>query len=330
MKARFRGIEFEVEDEKDLNLILSLTDERRKEMQSEIEVGREAKTEKRGWRKRSEIVAEAVEISKSGNMNFKQAMESLGIVNVKGTDYKLAGTLGYKKSRGYKNKRKPKFKKRVSRKFQRWTPEEDEIVLKYPVRKARTMLAGRTRMAIYTRLYTLQRGKVRNLRFKYEEGKETQVKDKKKWGWSDKEDKILKTCRTVSEAAKFLPGRSKASIYTRRGLFGLSKRQRAPAETRQIKAKMELVEEDNLSFDIFKKDPEEKDKTQILLDVIKHSDTAKRKLAVRDLVSVFQITIGEAKALIMDIFQQQSRISKRLNVGKMVLSNPSDPILSFE
>jgi hypothetical protein len=286
MKAKFKGIEFEIENEIDLRLVLSLADGGSEQVYSQEE----------------EEIKPDVKLDKP--------------------------------KRTYNTRRR-------SRKWKHWTAEEDAILKKYPLSKAKTMLPGRTMASMRIRL-DRQAGKrgglpAKTLNFEFKDGKERQLKFPTH-GWTSEMDEIVKTY-PIDEAAKRL-SRTKSSVYNRRRTLKIAKKQRhkfigvrVDGQVRGKAVKPEapkMPEASKISFDIFKNDAEEAQKTEILLDLIKHSRTANRKISLNELVSVFQITVSEAKALVMDIFQQQFRINKILGLKKIILSNPSSPILSFE
>jgi hypothetical protein len=367
MKAKVKGVEFEVNNEEDLKLLskfISRTEDEEFE-KAEKTVMQEAEAEDRDSK-----ISQAVEISKREGISFGRACRKIGFI-AKGGDYRKAKHFGYKKSKqkqtlrdemiaravrlsaekgialslacqelgfyasspdyklakklGYKKysfrNKSSGWKKRKSMRFQRWTLAEDNIIKNNSPHRAKKLLSGRTMLAVYVRrkqlgVTSVRKGKLaKKIVFHMKDGKEVfvdKVKGKKWQKFTAEEDEIIRT-KSLQEAIKILPHRSKTSIYRRRWEKGWAKKQK-PTITKPTF--------EGITFDIFSRDENAQEKGNLYMAVLEHSARKKSPLTTREVSTVMQISIGEAKALLMDTFQQQHKIYEQFKTaGKMVLKN---------
>jgi len=247
-------------------------------------------------------------------------------------------------------KKKRKYKK--SRKHKAWTSEEDEIVMSKSPKRAAKLLHGRTIPAIYNRKMRLSDGSLVK--------KTNKRKKSKRIPWTNSEDEIVKKY-SPEEATKYLPNRTKRAVYSRRIKLGVSGRKtpkkhsrfeqweidiiknNSPKEAQRLLShrlkgtiydkryalglsKKKVKKKEEIKFDIL-----DKEQSNIMLGMVEHSLRKKKPLALAEITKTFGISVSEARALLLDVFQQAGRIMKFIKQSKKVrMINPSgDPSLEF-
>jgi hypothetical protein len=256
VKAFVKGVEFEISDDKDVELLALFVSGDKPQDDLKKSRKRVEPIIRKVMASRKERVRQAVLLAKEKGISFGEAAKQIG-VPVCGPTYKLARELGY--SGNFKGKKHKHRRYRKSRRFLAWTQDEDNVVLENTPKKAKKLLA-RTFPAIYMRRRQLKQKK------KITEKKETPV------------------------------------------------------------GKQKIPE---LSFDMLSRNAtcgrtweQTQDKTNLYLAILEHSIRKEIPMKTKDLVALLQLSVSEARALLIDTFQQQQSIFAKFRAsGKMVLEN---------
>jgi hypothetical protein len=193
--------------------------------------------------------------------------------------------------------------RRQSRKRRVWTRDEDAFLIANEGKSIRQLkkALGRSKMAIRVRLCKLKSKRAKVV--EKVKPKEPKKGRRRKWShFTEEEDAFIKenaSKMTVYALAKKL-GRRASSTYGRIVKLGLGKGEMHDSlEKRTTRAKKALT------FDALAKHP---DLQQVASDLVISCAEQKTSLKLKDLVDILDLEPGEAKVLLVDIFNSQNKI----------------------
>lgn len=312
MKAKFKGIEFEVNSENDFQNLIYWTESSKIDSEAdEFAEATESKVMQEAEEDFKEFIEEEIKSKKKKIIRTwtKQEVEFAKDAFKKGIDIKeIASNLGRSTSSVY-NKLNPVRQSKLkgkSGKRPRYTEEDLDYLRNHTVTECMAHF-GRARSSIY------------KLRDRHGI-KETPVvrkrrrKSMKHKGWTKQEDEIVRQF-SPKRACSLLPGRTINSIYNRRIQLGVSDkdmfRNRKPKS--EVASQPMKTEKKSISAFEFL----DKEQSNLYLGIVEHQARNNKILSVNDIHTIFAgLDLSQSRALLHDTFQQWQKIKETIKSSK--------------
>jgi hypothetical protein len=112
------------------------------------------------------------------------------------------------------------------------------------------------------------------------------------------------------------------------GKFPILPRKKMEIAKKELKPAKVIMEKPD--FDMFRKREDEEEATNLYLAILEHSSRKKKPISIAEVCSLFALNATEARALLLDTWQQQKAIFTWLNILDRSMILTSDNTLEFK